>query len=62
MLVVTRRTGEKIVLDNGVTIEIVRVRGQEVRVGIAAPPEVAIAREELLDGPKPRPRRPRHAC
>ena len=48
MLVLTRKVGEKIVIDNNIVVEVLEVHGQRVRLGIAAPPEVAIAREELL--------------
>lgn len=50
MLVLTRRPHEKIVLPGlGVTITLVSVKGGAVRVGIEAPPEVHVMREELLD-------------
>lgn len=51
MLVLTRCKGEKIVLPElGITVQVVRVRGRAVRLGVTAPPEVKILRGELLGG------------
>jgi carbon storage regulator CsrA len=50
MLVLSRKEHEKFIFANlGVTVEIVRVSGSTVRVGIDAPPEIAIVREEIAD-------------
>ena len=50
MLVLTRRPHEKIVLPGlGVTIQLVSIKGGTVRIGIEAPPDVQVMREELLD-------------
>jgi carbon storage regulator CsrA len=50
VLVLTRRPHEKIVLPGlGVTITLVAVKGGSVRLGIEAPPDVQVMREELLD-------------
>jgi len=49
VLVLTRRPHEKIVLPGlGVTIEVIAIKGNSVRLGIEAPPDVQILREELL--------------
>jgi carbon storage regulator len=49
MLVLSRRLNQKIVLPGlGVTIAVVAVRGNAVRLGIQAPPQVPLAREEVL--------------
>lgn len=48
MLVLSRTIGEKIVVGENITIVVLAVRGEKVRVGIDAPPEVEIVREELL--------------
>jgi carbon storage regulator len=49
MLVLTRRLGEKIVLPTlGVTVQVVAIKGGAIRIGIEAPPDVKIVREELL--------------
>ncbi len=49
MLTITRRPGEKIMIGDDVTIEIVEVSGTTVRVGITAPRERLIYREELWE-------------
>ncbi|WP_372721589.1 response regulator [Novipirellula sp.] len=49
MLVLSRRSQQQIVFPNlGVTLRILQVRGQIVKVGIDAPPEVSILRQEML--------------
>ena len=47
MLVLTRKTKEEIRIGNDITVTIVRVKGQSVRVGINAPPHVHIVRSEI---------------
>lgn len=47
MLVLTRKLGESIVIDGRITVKIVRVEGETVKVGITAPADVPIHREEL---------------
>jgi carbon storage regulator CsrA len=49
MLVLSRRESERIFIGPNIVIQIVRVRGGSVRVGIEAPPEIVVVREELLD-------------
>jgi carbon storage regulator len=52
MLVLTRKTGEEIVLpEHGVTIGVVAIGGKRVRLGISAPFDVPVHRRELLDHP-----------
>ncbi len=48
MLVLSRRPGESVVVGDDVTISILEVRGDVVRVGISAPRSVAVHRAELL--------------
>ena len=48
MLVLTRRENERIVIDGRITVTVVRVQGDRIRIGIEAPQEVPIMREELL--------------
>ena len=50
MLVLTRKTQEKIQIGDNITITIVRVKGQSVRVGIEAPQDVRVIRGELSVG------------
>jgi carbon storage regulator len=71
VLIITRRPGEKIVLGDDITVTVMEVSGQTVRLGIDAPKELPIYREEIwaavkqeneaaARGPLPRlPRRPR---
>ena len=47
MLVLTRKDGQEIVIDGRIRVTIVSVKGDRVRVGISAPPEVRIDREEV---------------
>ena len=50
MLVLSRRESEKIFFpDLGISLEIVRVKGNTVRIGVDAPREVRVQRGELLD-------------
>jgi len=48
MLVLSRRVGESIVVGDEITVTILEVRGDVVRVGIQAPRSVAVHRAELL--------------
>jgi len=47
MLVLTRRLGEIIRIGSGVTVRVLEVKGSQVRLGLEAPPEVKIFREEV---------------
>ena len=47
MLVLTRKVDEKIVISGNIVITVVGIRGDRVRIGIEAPPEVGIYRQEL---------------
>jgi len=47
MLIITRRPGEKIILGEDVTITVMEVSGQTVRIGIDAPKSLSIYREEI---------------
>ncbi len=47
MLVLTRRTEEEIVIGDSIKVRIVEVKGNRVRIGIEAPPDVIIEREEI---------------
>jgi carbon storage regulator len=49
MLIVTRRPDESIMIGNDVTVTILGVKGNQVRVGINAPKNVAIYREEIYE-------------
>ena len=47
MLILTRRVGEALMIGDDVTISILGVKGNQVRIGIDAPKEVAVHREEI---------------
>jgi len=47
MLVLSRKAGESLIIGDAVRVKILDVQGQQVRVGIEAPREIAIVREEL---------------
>ena len=47
MSILTRRIGEKLVIDDNVIITIVGVKGNQIRVGIEAPRDVQVHREEI---------------
>jgi carbon storage regulator len=49
MLVLARKVGEQIVVDESIEITVLEVRGEVVRLGITAPRTVTINRKELLD-------------
>ena len=58
MLVLTRRTGESLLIGDGVEIQVVRIEGDRVVIGIIAPPDVAVVRSELVRGPAGSPAAP----
>jgi carbon storage regulator len=47
MLVLTRKVGEGVKIDENIFVRIVQVKGKQVRIGIEAPKETRIQREEL---------------
>jgi carbon storage regulator len=48
MLVLTRKVGERIRIGDDVTVQVLEVRGGQVRLGFAAPADVRIFREEIF--------------
>ena len=48
MLILTRRVGETLMIGDSVTVTILGVKGNQVRVGITAPKDVAVHREEIF--------------
>jgi carbon storage regulator len=48
MLVLRRKVGESIILDGVISVSVLAVEGERVKIGITAPLEVTIVREELL--------------
>lgn len=49
MLILTRRVGETVMIGDDVTITVLGVKGNQVRVGINAPKNVAVHREEIYE-------------
>ena len=49
MLVLTRRTNETLMVGNDVTVTVLGVKGNQVRIGVNAPREVAVHREEIYE-------------
>ncbi|MBO0783293.1 MAG: carbon storage regulator, partial [Ktedonobacteraceae bacterium] len=47
MLILRRKAGERLVLSGAITVSIFAVEGERVKLGIDAPPDVTIVREEL---------------
>ncbi len=49
MLVLSRKKNESIVINNDITVTVVEIRGDKVRLGIVAPKEVPVHRQEVFD-------------
>lgn len=59
MLVLSRKVGEELVLTNGVSIMVVKIEKNQIKLGITAPNDVRILRKELVDENRPNsPRNP----
>ena len=52
MLVLSRKKNESIVINNDITIVVVEIRGDKVRLGVEAPKEVPVHRREVYDAIK----------
>ena len=58
MLVLSRKIGEQIIINDDIVVTVVSVKGNQVRLGFTAPPSVSICREELLHNATPTGRHP----
>jgi carbon storage regulator len=50
MLVLTRRIGEEIVIDGDIRVTLVAIKGDTARLGITAPKEIPVQRQEIHEG------------
>ena len=49
MLVLSRKKNESIVIDNNIVVTVVEIRGDKIRLGIVAPKDVPVHRQEVYD-------------
>ena len=49
MLILTRRAGETIVIDKNIRVTVLAVDGERIKLGVDAPREIPVVRQELLD-------------
>lgn len=49
MLILTRKPGEQLIIGDNITVEVLGVKGNQVRIGIDAPKDINIVRNELLE-------------
>jgi len=52
MLILSRKVNEKVVIGEDITVSIIEIRGDQVRIGIDAPKKVKVFRQEVFDAIK----------
>lgn len=48
MLVLSRKTGEKIIINGSITITVIKIKGDRIKLGIEAPKSVEVMRQEVV--------------
>ncbi len=49
MLILTRRVGQTVVIGDNITVTVLAIRGNQIRLGVTAPKEIAVDREEIAE-------------
>ena len=49
MLIITRKVGETLIIRNKIIVTVLSVKGNKVRIGVNAPKEISVYREEIYD-------------
>lgn len=49
MLILSRKLGETLVIDGRIRVKVIRIEGEVVKLGIEAPPDVSVHRQEVYD-------------
>ena len=48
MLILTRKVGEAIAINENITVRLLEIKGSQIKLGVDAPPHIAVHREEVL--------------
>jgi carbon storage regulator len=62
MLILTRRVGETLMVGDDITVTVLGVKGNQVRLGVNAPKHVAVHREEIYDRIQHEEKKPKEAA
>jgi carbon storage regulator len=54
MLILTRRPTQTVTIGNEITVTVLEIRGRQVRIGVDAPRNIAVLREEIVENSKAR--------